>query len=98
MPLEFTSNLLSIGMTSLLAIRFSVMVNKELNMNLPTRDILKLKTIRLLARLLTGEQQEQAANGVRQYPAQEYYPLTETQKGIYYDWEKAGMPCNTIFP
>jgi len=84
-----TTNLLSIGLTSLLAIRLSVKVKQELDKNLPTKDILKLKTIRLLARLLTREEQEPGISGITTYPAQEYYPLTETQKGIYYDWEKA---------
>jgi len=84
-----TTNLLSIGLTSLLAIRFSVRVKKDMDINLPTKDILKLKTIRLIAKLLTGEKQEAEIIGIKNYPAQEYYPLTETQKGIYYDWEKA---------
>ncbi|MFA5769607.1 MAG: amino acid adenylation domain-containing protein, partial [Bacteroidales bacterium] len=84
-----TTNLLSIGLTSLLAIRMSVNVKQELSMNLPTRDILKLKTIRLMARQLTGQEQVREAPGVHVYPSQAYYPLTETQKGIYYDWEKA---------
>ncbi|MDD4919571.1 MAG: amino acid adenylation domain-containing protein [Bacteroidales bacterium] len=84
-----TTNLLSIGLTSLLAIRFSVKVKQELDRNLPTKDILRLKTIRLLARLLTQEEQEPEIPGIKTYPAQEFYPLTETQKGIYYDWEKA---------
>ncbi|MDD3811824.1 MAG: amino acid adenylation domain-containing protein [Bacteroidales bacterium] len=84
-----TTNLLSIGLTSLLAIRFSVMVKQQLDINLATKDILKLKTIRLMARLLSDGQQEPEAPGIQVYPPQEYYPLTETQKGIYYDWEKA---------
>ncbi len=84
-----TTNLLSIGLTSLLAIRFSVVVKQKMDINLPTKDILKLKTIRLLARQLTTEGDTPAATGIKTYPPQEYYPLTETQKGIYYDWEKA---------
>ena len=84
-----TTNLLSIGLTSLLAIRFSVVVKQQLDVNLATKDILKLKTIRLLARLLTGQREAPATEGLKTYPPQEFYPLTETQKGIYYDWEKA---------
>ncbi|MFA4997436.1 MAG: amino acid adenylation domain-containing protein, partial [Bacteroidales bacterium] len=84
-----TTNLLSIGLTSLLAIRLSVLVKQNLDINLPTKDILKLKTIRLMVRLLTGEQKEPEATAMKTYPVQEFYPLTETQKGIYYDWEKA---------
>ena len=84
-----TTNLLSIGLTSLLAIRFSVVVKQKLDVNLPTKDILKLKTIRLLARQLTTEGETPAETGIKTYPPQEFYPLTETQKGIYYDWEKA---------
>jgi acyl carrier protein len=63
-----TTNLLSIGLTSLLAIRFSVMVKQQLDINLATKDILKLKTIRLMARLLSDGQQEPGSPGIQVYP------------------------------
>ena len=83
-----TTNLFSIGLTSILAIKLSVALNKQQNLLLQTKDILKLKTIKQMAAVTlpvaTPETIPESAPAV----LRESYPLTETQKGVYYDWEK----------
>ena len=80
-----TTNLISIGLTSLLAMRLSATIQKETNWTVPTKDILMQPTLRQLAMIADG-----ASATVRQLVAhekQEFYPLTENQRGVYVDWE-----------
>ncbi len=78
-----TTNLISMGITSLLAMRFSSIAKQKLNLHLPTKDILQHPTVRELA-ALTGTLQEQQ---ISSYEKRDYYPLTENQRGVYIDWE-----------
>lgn len=80
-----TTNLLSVGLTSILAIKLSVQINTRLNLNIPTKEILQHKTIRKflsLAEKVVPEKEEKT------YAVRSSYPLTENQKGVYYEWEK----------
>ena len=79
-----TTNLFTIGMTSILAIKFSTLLHNRLSLTLPTKDILKLKTVRLFAGVAASSVKEEE----KKYEKRSYYPLNESQKGIYYDWEK----------
>lgn len=81
-----TTDLFLLGLTSILAIKLSILIEKKLQISIPTKDILKLKTVRLLA-VLAGSKESAADQGIS-YAKRDYYPLTETQMGIYYDWEK----------
>lgn len=81
-----TTNLLSIGLTSIGAIKLSVNVQKELGAQLKTKDIMKTPDIRHWAGIIGvdgGNVEEPKA-----YPKQEYYPLTPNQLGVYIDWEQ----------
>ncbi|MGM9570876.1 MAG: AMP-binding protein, partial [bacterium] len=78
-----TNNLFNLGMTSILAIKLNILLQKQLSLKTATRDILANPTVRQIAALATEE-----ANEVKIYDRRAYYPLTENQKGLYVEWEK----------
>jgi len=82
-----TSNLISLGMTSLGAITLSLQIERKAGVSIPSPKILEMPTIRQWAAYLkeTGEVQEES---LPSYPQQELYPLTDNQTGIYIDWEQ----------
>lgn len=81
-----TTNLISMGLTSLLAMRMSAMIQKKLNMSILTKQIFAHPTIRELA--LLGEQTENEDPSLfTQHASLPYYPITENQRGVYIDWE-----------
>lgn len=80
------TNLISMGLTSIGAIKLSVNIQKQLGVQLKTKDIMKKPTIRHWAELMmTGTTD---ADELQAYPMQEYYPLTPNQVGVYIDWEQ----------
>ena len=78
-----TTNLISMGLTSIGAIRLSLAIQQELGWTLRTKDILQTPQIRAWTGLL-----EQESEKIQTYEKQECYPLTENQLGIYIDWEQ----------
>ena len=78
-----TTNLISSGMTSILAMRMSAVVKQKLDINIPTKDILTHPTIREMA-ALAGEAPIEAE---KSYMKLDSYPITENQRGVYIDWE-----------
>ena len=82
-----TTNLFSLGLTSILAIKLSVAIQKQLGLAVQTRDILKLKTIREIAGM-ADQGTTVTAMPAASYEKRTCYPLTENQMGLYYDWEK----------
>ena len=78
-----TTNLLSAGLTSILAIKLSVQLNTRLSLDIPTKEILQHKTIRKILASATT-----ATTEIQRYTKRGSYPLTENQKGLYYEWEK----------
>jgi gramicidin S synthase 2 len=82
------TNLFTIGMTSIIAIKLSVAIQKKLGLVVQTKDILKLKTIQLIAEHAAQIEKPDTAQTERAYEKRNYYPLTESQMGLYYDWEK----------
>lgn len=79
------ASLLSVGLTSLTAMRLGAMAKKMLNKSLPTKEILKLKTIREMASFLDASAAIDAAESVQ--GKRDYYPISENQRGVYIDWE-----------
>ena len=73
-----TTNLISVGLTSLLAIRLSVFVNGRMKASLPVRDILRYPTVRAFAARLHREKGADA-RGTAKLSA----PLSFSQLGIY---------------
>ena len=74
-----TTNLISVGLTSLLAIRLSVFVKERMKAALPVRDILRYPTVRELAVRLQGVEEKTEKAGVTIKSA----PLSFPQLGIY---------------
>lgn len=74
-----TSNLISVGLTSLLAIRLSVFVSGKMNATLSVRDILRYPTIKELATKLQGTQEPSENQNIKISSA----PLSFSQRGIY---------------
>jgi amino acid adenylation domain-containing protein/non-ribosomal peptide synthase protein (TIGR01720 family) len=79
-----TSNLISMGLTSLTAMRLSASILQETGMSILTKDILRTPTIRELALLGNGAE---TAVKLTAHEKREYYPITENQRVVYLDWE-----------
>ena len=89
-----TTNLISMGLTSLSAMRFTVGIHKELGVELTVKDVLQNPTIREVAAVIdskSGEQQgamqSEATTGAWTWGLGYYYPVTENQRGVIFDWE-----------
>jgi len=81
-----TTNLISMGLTSLGAITVSLQLERKAGLNIPSSKILEHPTIRGIAEL--AGVCAPSADAVAPYPAREYYPLTDNQTGVYIDWEQ----------
>ena len=81
-----TTNLISMGLTSLLAMRFSSLAKQKLGLHVPTKEILVHPTVRELAALANVGDNESVLNDILA-EKRDYYPLTENQRGVYIDWE-----------
>lgn len=80
-------NLLSVGMTSLTAMRFGAMTKNKLGKALPTKSIMQYKTIRNIAAFLDEESASQPQESHKVWEKRNLYPITQNQLGIYIDWE-----------
>lgn len=78
-----TTNLISIGLTSLTAMRLSARLSQSLQLTIPTNEILTHPTIRELA----ASEGQTAGQEVKVWEKRDYYPITENQRGVYIDWE-----------
>ncbi len=76
-----TTNLISAGLTSLLAIRLSVFVNGRMHASLSVRDIMRYPTIQELATRL--QKTENGEYGTMQSPVTMHQPLSFSQSGVY---------------
>lgn len=81
-----TTNLVSMGLTSIGAIKLSVILQQRLGMRLSTKAMLKAPEIRQWIKLADSGQNPN--DNIPIYPKQEFYPLTPNQLGIYIDWER----------
>ena len=87
-----TTNLVGVGLTSLLAIRLSVLVKSKLNVTLSVRDILRFSTVKELAAKIQGDACQSKNSPIsslaRRLPEQRpstaaTAPLSFSQIGIY---------------
>ena len=81
-----TTNLVSMGLNSLAAMRFCADLQKNISVAIRATDIMQCQTIRNLASFL--EQQKGSTSELKKYALREYYPITENQRGIYLEWER----------
>ncbi len=83
-----TTNLISVGMTSLLAMRLIAQMQQKYGWNVKMKDLLSSPTIRQSAAMIDASEGKTATETSRTvYPHQDSYPLTENQRGVYIDWE-----------
>lgn len=82
-----TTNVISMGLTSLGAISLSLQIERKLNLKLPSSKMLESPTVRAWADML-GAAGAASSEDVNPYPRQDDYPLTDNQLGIYIDWEQ----------
>ncbi|MGN1350747.1 MAG: amino acid adenylation domain-containing protein, partial [Anaerovoracaceae bacterium] len=83
-----TDNLVSLGLSSLDAMKLSAAAEKQLGAALRVAVIMKHPFIRSLAQELShAGAAEEGLPQLKPYPLQEFYPLTENQMGVYLDWE-----------
>ncbi len=80
-----TNNLVSLGLSSIAAMRLTAMIQKEKGVSIKMGDVMKEPTVRGIAALVA----DAASSGevLKATPAMDYYPITESQRGIYVDWE-----------
>lgn len=80
-----TSNLISMGLTSLSAMKMSAIIRQRLDWTVPTAEIMKRRRIcDIMAYINEGKADTRQ---ITTYEKHEYYPITENQRGIYVDWE-----------
>lgn len=82
-----TSNLLSAGLTSLMAMRLVAAVAKKMGVKLTAKGIMSSPTIRAIAKTVEESGSQDAPAAAKSAPKRKYYPLTENQRGVYIDWE-----------
>jgi len=89
-----TTNLISMGMTSLGAISLSLQIEKKTGLKIPSSKMLEMPTIRKWAELAgSGSAAEEK---LCPFPKQDEYPMTDNQLGVYLDWEnhRGGVQYN----
>lgn len=80
-----TTNLISGGMTSLLAMRLSAILHQQYGLDVRTSMILSKPYIRDIAKEIDENETSWQTDAVHE--KLDYYPLTENQRGVYIDWE-----------
>ena len=78
-----TTNLISVGMTSLTAMRLSAVIKQKTSFYIPVKDIMAHPTVRELAAMASDATEEETHT----YEKRDFYPITENQRGVYIDWE-----------
>ena len=81
-----TSDLFTIGLTSLMAIKVAVLLKNKLGISIATSEIIKRRTIENIAGI-SEKEQVSPIEAVR-LEKRDYYPLTQNQLGVYYDCAK----------
>ena len=80
-----TNNLVSLGLSSLAAMRLTAMIQKEMNVSIKMGDVMKAPTVRGIVSLTSAAVSDETA--LKAMPPLDFYPITESQRGIYVDWE-----------
>ncbi len=82
-----TTNLLKVGLTSLLAMRLVATIAKRLNVRVTSKDAMADPTVRGLIKAIenASSAEEAPAAPVRK---RKYYPITENQRGVLIGWER----------
>ncbi len=79
-----TTNLVSVGLTSLSAMRLVATVAQKLSLNVTIADVMANPTIR---GIINANADDKGQAQLKHYERRDSYPLTENQRGVYLDWE-----------
>lgn len=82
-----TTNLLTVGLTSLLAMRLVAAIMKATGIKFKAKEIMTDPTVESLASRLNVAEADSPVEKETSKPKRRYYPLTENQRGVYLDWE-----------
>lgn len=82
-----TTNLLSVGLTSLMAMRLVASVIKNTGLKLTAKTVMTAPTVREIAASLENASGSTGHDASTSHKRRRYYPLTENQRGVYIDWE-----------
>ncbi len=82
--LGVTDNLIFYGLSSLIAMRLGVLLQRCFNVNVKMGNIMKAPTIRAIASLIAKAKDSH----LPVYEPRLFYPLMENQRGLYLEWEK----------
>ena len=82
-----TDNLVSLGLSSIGAMRLAGDVHRAFGLHIPVAEVLRRPTIRSLAAWTYSEGSDTKPQ-FSPYPKQKLYPITENQRGILIDWEQ----------
>lgn len=95
-PVSVTASLISLGLTSIAAMRLAMRLSKELGRSITMPQLMSAPNVRDIAANLSA-QVDPGLGQVRW--KQEYYPLTDNQLGVYLDWERhrEGLQYNTPY-
>lgn len=74
-----------LGLSSLLAMKLSFQIQKELGAKVSTRTLVSGATIQDIEKIVAPEQSDAPQEKANE--ATEFYPLTGNQRGVYIDWE-----------
>ncbi|MDE6447545.1 MAG: AMP-binding protein, partial [Muribaculaceae bacterium] len=86
-----TTNLLKVGLTSLLTMRLVATIAKRLNVRISSKEAMAEPTVRgLVSAIAAASGGDESASGAATLsrPIRKYYPITENQRGILIDWER----------
>ena len=82
-----TTDLVTIGLSSLGAMRLSMVIGQRTGLQIPVGDLLGTPTIRHMAEA-AGQPRDTSGTDLTAFRRrQDHYPLTATQRGIHIDWE-----------
>ena len=85
--LSVTSNLLSAGLSSLGVMRLSAQVSAELDVRISVTEMMKDPTVRAIAGYIDNGLSDTDTIRVTVHEKQEYYPITENQRGLIIEWQ-----------
>lgn len=82
-----TTNLLKVGLTSLLAMRLVATIAKRRNARISSKEAMSDPTVRGLIKAIANASATVEAPGTATR-IRKYYPITENQRGVLIDWER----------
>lgn len=83
-----TTNLLKVGLTSLLAMRLVATIAKRRNVRISSKEAMADPTVRGLVKAITNATSAAAEATALPSKIRKYYPITENQRGVLIDWER----------